>query len=76
MGEDELLGSRCFGRVEVNGRMEQVRTSYLKLLREVSSLRASRGVDSEGAKEMPVHELLRLIGSGMSLRRERGRPGD
>ncbi|ONK72946.1 uncharacterized protein A4U43_C04F25230 [Asparagus officinalis] len=39
---------------EIYGRMEQVRTSYLKLLREVTSLRAEKRFDSEGAAEMPI----------------------
>ncbi|ONK73369.1 uncharacterized protein A4U43_C04F30600 [Asparagus officinalis] len=38
---------------EIYGWMEQIQTLYLKLLREVSSLRASRGVDLVWATETP-----------------------
>ncbi|ONK60853.1 uncharacterized protein A4U43_C08F23400 [Asparagus officinalis] len=39
---------------EIYDRMELIRTSYLKLLGEVSSLRADRGDDSERATKTPA----------------------
>ncbi|ONK76545.1 uncharacterized protein A4U43_C03F29390 [Asparagus officinalis] len=39
------------------GWMEPIRTSYLKLLGEVDSLRANRGVDSERVAERPAQEV-------------------
>ncbi|ONK56832.1 uncharacterized protein A4U43_C10F13560 [Asparagus officinalis] len=40
-----------FVEQEIFGRMEQIRTLYVKLLGEVASLRADRGVDTERAAE-------------------------
>ncbi|ONK54769.1 uncharacterized protein A4U43_UnF11700 [Asparagus officinalis] len=39
---------------EIFGRMEQIRTSYLKLLGEITSLRAGREVNSERIAETPA----------------------
>ncbi|ONK76687.1 uncharacterized protein A4U43_C03F31050 [Asparagus officinalis] len=51
---------------KIYGWMEQVRTEYLKLLGEVASLRADRGVNSERATETPALSASEVDG----LRRE------
>ncbi|ONK62330.1 uncharacterized protein A4U43_C07F2780 [Asparagus officinalis] len=61
---------------EIYGRMEKVRTSYFKLLGEVTSLRAGRRVDSKGTTETPVLGASEIDKLGRSLRRARGRLGD
>ncbi|ONK64116.1 uncharacterized protein A4U43_C07F22240 [Asparagus officinalis] len=45
---------------EIYGGMEQIRTSYLKLLWEVASLRADRGVNSEWGAETPSLRIFKV----------------
>ncbi|ONK67227.1 uncharacterized protein A4U43_C06F17960 [Asparagus officinalis] len=51
---DRYLVRDALVESEIYSQIEQVRILYLKLLGEVTSLRASRGVDSEGAAETPI----------------------
>ncbi|ONK55308.1 uncharacterized protein A4U43_UnF5080 [Asparagus officinalis] len=56
---------------EIFGRMEQIRSSYLKLLGEVASLRLAEGEDSELAAEPPTSRASEVRASLLALTLEK-----